>query len=163
MADCLSSLPDVIKIIVKLHQGEQTTTKIWRYNSHEKYMKDAVCYEVLQLFPQVTKRGLGLKLFHFDELAGKVSIESDADINEALHNFKEESRQSHPRKEFMTLHAEDCIPTVPEPKEDNVPCKTSRQVNKTLASYLNFSTQALTVLEFTFSTRRGYWMMRMLL
>ena len=146
----------MIKIIVELHQGEQTTTKIWRYNSHKKYQQKMVSQEILQLFPQVVKRGLGLNLFHFDELAGKVAIESDADINEALHNFKEESWKSRPRNEFMTFHAEDCIPTVPEPKVDDVPCKTSRKVNKPQNSV------ATVMIQCTFSARAGYWIRRMM-
>ena len=107
--DASDAVAPHFKIIVKLHEGEKTTTKIWRFKADQQYTLQTVCYEVVQLFPQITKRGVNVELYHFDDLAGQVSIESDADMEEALRNFKEESQSSKPRTEYMTLHANDCV------------------------------------------------------
>ena len=59
-------------------------------------------------FPHIQKKGLKLKLYHCDELAGKVYIDSDADAVEALRNFTEESLNER-RPMYMILRAEDVI------------------------------------------------------
>ena len=38
----------------------------------------------------VCRKGLQLQLFHFDDLAGHIDIESDGDTKEALENFDDE-------------------------------------------------------------------------
>ena len=43
--------------------------------------------EIETVFPHIPKKGCTVKLYHYDELAGKVSIESDIDAIEALNNF----------------------------------------------------------------------------
>ena len=46
--------------------------------------------EVASLFPHIVKKGLRLSLFYYDDLAGKVHIESDGDAQAALQSFREE-------------------------------------------------------------------------
>ena len=62
--------------------------------------------EIECLFPHIQKKVLKLNLYHCDELAGKVYIDSDADAVEALRNFTEESLNER-RPMYMILHAED--------------------------------------------------------
>ena len=58
------------------------------------------------------KKGCTVKLYHYDELAGKVLIESDIDAIEALNNFIEEHKNSR-RPTYMVLHAEDSVVELP--------------------------------------------------
>ena len=119
-----------VKIIVQLHEGEKTTKKIWRFDPTITYSKDNVCAQVKELFPHLCKKGLEVELHHYDELAGKVSIESDGDLEEALKNFVEEWKNGAARKDYLTLHAVDCMPrTVSEDaKEVEPPSKPSKKV-----------------------------------
>ena len=97
------------KIAVVLHEGEKETKKIWRFNKDlcREYTKSGVLKEIGLLFPHVEKKGLQLELFHFDDLVGKVDIESDADLVEALVNFIEESKMDSCRSEYLALHVKD--------------------------------------------------------
>ena len=63
------------------------------------------------IIPHIMKKGLKLNLYHNDELAGRVCIESNADATEALSNFIEESKQAY-RPMYMVLHAEDSTPSL---------------------------------------------------
>ena len=73
-----------------------------------EYTKIQMEKEIECLFPHIQKKGLKLKLYHCDELAGKVYIDSDADAVEALRNFTEESLNER-RPMYMILRAEDVI------------------------------------------------------
>ena len=99
-----------LKVAVELHEGEKSTKKIWRFNADlaAEYTKIQMEKEIECLFPHIQKKGLKLKLYHCDELAGKVYIDSDADAVEALRNFTEESLNER-RPMYMILHAEDVI------------------------------------------------------
>lgn len=59
--------------------------------------------EILSLFPNLVKKGLDLDLYHLDDLAGKVNIESDGDLVAALQNYVEEMHRASPRKEYMQM------------------------------------------------------------
>ena len=50
----------MIKVIVELHEGENTTTKLCRFNSGEikSYRLQRVREDVLSLFPHLMKKGL---------------------------------------------------------------------------------------------------------
>ena len=69
--------------MVVLHEGVKETTKVWRFDPGKEYMKEG---EVRELFPHLSKKGL----HHIDELAGRIDIESDGDLKEALDNFEDE-------------------------------------------------------------------------
>ena len=62
--------------------------------------------EILELFPHI---GLCLRMHYYDDLAGKVYIDSNADIQNTLESFTEEWSSENPRKNFLVLHVEDCI------------------------------------------------------
>ncbi len=63
-----------------------------------------MCKEIRELFPHIMKKGLQIKLYHYDELAGKILIESNGDMEEALKIFTDEWK-SDKRRKYMTLHA----------------------------------------------------------
>ena len=65
---------------------------------------------LLSSFPHLVKKGLGLELYHVDDLAGKVTIESDGDLVGALKHFMVEMQQISLRKEYLVLHGNDTIP-----------------------------------------------------
>ena len=48
-------------------------------------------------------------MHYYDDLAGKVYIDSNADIQNTLESFAEEWSSQNPRKNFLVLHVEDCI------------------------------------------------------
>ena len=97
--------------MIELHEGEETTKKIWRFDGDDldSYTKDGVSLEIRKLFPHLCKKGLHLKFYHYDDLAGKIEIESDGDLKEALNNFIGEWKIGGLRKEYLVLHATDCM------------------------------------------------------
>ena len=120
-----------MKIKVQLHEGDKITTKIWRYEASKRrqYSKQRVEREMGDLYPQVVAKGLVFKVWHIDDLAGKIDIQSDSDMVEALENFFH-GRQ---RPEFSTLHLEDCLkssklPSVESTQEKNTTTSKTRKV-----------------------------------
>ena len=67
---------------------ETKQQKIWRFDVGlaPSYTKIQLEHDVEYLFPHITKKGLKLQFYHYDELAGKVVINSDVDAVEALNN-----------------------------------------------------------------------------
>ena len=98
-----------LKVIIELHEGEKSSTKVWRFFSDREYTKDEVEAELTSLFPHIVKKGLRLNFSYYDDLAGKVHIESDGDMQAALQCFVDEW-YNEKRKEYLILHAEDCQP-----------------------------------------------------
>ena len=125
-----------LKVAIELHQGEESTKKIWRFNADaiHKYSRNVVEAEILSLFPVIHAKGLGLYLYHFDEIAGKIHIESDGDLQEALTNFTEEWHGAR-RNEFLVLHAcdttriIDSTADVQEPAHPSITSRKSRKVS----------------------------------
>ena len=111
-------MENLLKIAVELHEGEKSTKKIWRFcvDLVKSYTKTQLEEDIEHLFPHVKERGLKLHLYHYDELAGKVFIDSDVDAVEALNNFIQESLDER-RQMYMILHAEDSIPPLSRPTE----------------------------------------------
>ena len=99
-----------IKVAIELHEGEETK-KIWHFteDSIRQYSKDVVEAEFLSIFLHVHAKKLWLRLYHFDEIAGKVNIESDGDMQKALTSFNEEWHGAR-RHNYLLLHAEDICP-----------------------------------------------------
>lgn len=135
MARCLTQMASPsereVKIIVELHEGEKSTKKIWRFDQQKTYSKEAISTEVKKLFPHLSKKGLDVQLHHYDALAGKVCIECDGDVEEALKNYVEEWQQGGLRKEYMTLHVVDCMPVkkvIETTEEEPVKKSESRKV-----------------------------------
>ena len=97
-------MAELIKIVIEMHEGEQTTKKIWRFDGDNLncYSKDGICCEIQELFPHICRKGLHLEFRHYDGLAGKVNIESNGDLKEALENFLSEWRSGGRRKEISS-------------------------------------------------------------
>ncbi len=106
----------LVKVIVELHEGETTTTKLWRFNSTEldSYTLQGVRNDVLSLFPHLAKKGMTVELSHVrqgetrENIAmlitsyhfAQVNIDSDKALLEALSEYL-----AGKRKEYLTLYA----------------------------------------------------------
>lgn len=118
-----------LKVAIKLHEGETVSTKIWRFSTTRDYTRDEVEREVASLFPHIIKKGLRLDLFYYDDLAGKIQIESDGDAQVALQSIREEWNDER-RKDYLVLHAEDtCVqPQTTCAIDEPAPKKSTRKV-----------------------------------
>ena len=115
-----------LKVVIGLHEGEKSSTKLWRFIIGREYSKDEVEAEVSSLFPHIVKIGLGINLYYHDDLAGKVNIESDGDMQAALQCFVEQWENER-RKEYLVLHAEDYQPAQLESTSSaDVPAQSTR-------------------------------------
>ena len=47
-----------------------------------------MCCDIKELFPHISKKGLEIELYHVDELAGRVTIESDRDLVDSTGEFR---------------------------------------------------------------------------
>ena len=65
------------RIAVVLHLKDKeigpTIKKVWRFSSMEEYTRAQVQSEIVELFPDIQRRGLQLELWYTDDLAGDVS------------------------------------------------------------------------------------------
>ena len=107
-----------MKVVVKFHIGTDVVRKVWRFmrSDVDDYTKSDVERAVLELYPDLKAKGLRLKMWYHDSLAGKVRIEGDADVQAALASFIEATEQAEDEMDvkYVTLHAEDCIdPDIP--------------------------------------------------
>ena len=65
------------RVVVLLNVGSGAVVKkVWRFDTTriDEYERAAVEAELVQLFPDVTRKGLKFDLWYEDELAGKVII-----------------------------------------------------------------------------------------
>ena len=60
------------KVVVKLHEGERTNTKLWRFTSPHLYTLEMVRKEILSLFPHLVKKDMMVDLSYIDDFVGKV-------------------------------------------------------------------------------------------
>ena len=74
------------KIKVVLHVAETAIVKLWRFDSSKvaDYTRTQVECAMISLFPDIEMKGLRLEMCYYDELAGKITIESDGDMVQAL-------------------------------------------------------------------------------
>jgi hypothetical protein len=65
-----------VKVIILLHEGSNCTTKLWRFDSDslQSYTLELIKAEVLSLFPHLQEKELSVKLWHDDDLVGKVHL-----------------------------------------------------------------------------------------
>lgn len=63
---------------------------------------------MLQLFPVVKEKGLGLELSYQDDMIGTIKIEGDLDLHTCLQSFTEEQKNNS-QLENLTLHATECV------------------------------------------------------
>ena len=64
------------RVVVCLHVGScDTIKKVWRFdvNLITQYSRKQVESELIQLFPDIARKGLKLKIWYMDDLAGDVS------------------------------------------------------------------------------------------
>ena len=67
------------RVVVQLHVGdspEAVVKKVWRFDTSiiEQYDRGGVEAELVQLFPDVARKGLKFDLWYVDDLAGEVSV-----------------------------------------------------------------------------------------
>ena len=67
------------RVVVQLHAGdspEAVVKKVWRFDTSniEQYDRGGVEAELVQLFPDVARKGLKFELWYVDDLAGEVSV-----------------------------------------------------------------------------------------
>ena len=79
------------KLKVILHVGDTAVVKLWRFDASKiaEYTRNDVEAMIVDLYPDVKKKGLRLDMYYEDELVGKVTIESDGDMKQALRSFTE--------------------------------------------------------------------------
>lgn len=67
--------------------------KLWRFDSCKvaDYTRKEVECSMISLFLTLKRKGLRLEMCYYDELAGKIMIESDRDMVKALRSFVEVS------------------------------------------------------------------------
>lgn len=61
--------------MICLHVGASTATKIWRFDVNRivDYTRRSVEADLIQLFPDIARKGLKLRMWYVDEFAGEVS------------------------------------------------------------------------------------------
>ena len=62
----------------------------------------SMCCDIKEFFPHISKKGLEIELYHVDELAGRVTLESDHDLVPSLPTPCESTRKSAKRKVIVT-------------------------------------------------------------
>ena len=79
------------KLKVILHVGDAAVVKLWRFDPSKivEYSRNEVEAMLIDLFPDVQKKRLRLEMYYEDELVGKITIESDGDMIQALRSFTE--------------------------------------------------------------------------
>ena len=90
---CSASMcSDPVKVAVVLHSGPNTVKKAWRFNCLDTrlYTLASIETELIQLFPEVQEKGLGLRLSYQDDIIGTINIEGDSDLQTALESFSEQ-------------------------------------------------------------------------
>lgn len=82
---------DMEKLKVVLHVGDAAVVKLWRFDSSKivEYSRKEVETMMIGLFPDVHKKGVHLQMHYEDELVGKITIESNEDMIQALKSFTE--------------------------------------------------------------------------
>jgi len=63
------------RAVICLHVGAGTVTKMWRFDVSRitDYTCKSVETNLIQLFPDIARKGLKLRMWYVDKLAGKVS------------------------------------------------------------------------------------------
>ena len=64
------------RVVVCLHVGScETIKKVWRFdvNRITEYSRKKAERELVQLFPDIARKGLKLKMWYLDDPAGEVS------------------------------------------------------------------------------------------
>ena len=64
------------RVIISLQIGGDAVTKIWRFDVSRirNYTQKSVEEDLVRLFPDIASKKLKLRMWYFDDLAGKVSV-----------------------------------------------------------------------------------------
>ena len=94
------------KVRIEWENGQQRVLKVWRYDAAnlQIYSRKHVESELADLFPHLRSRGYRLELSYEDSLVGRVKMDSDSDVKEALLAFSEEESLS-----FRTIFITECL------------------------------------------------------
>ena len=69
---------DSERVVVQLHlnSGEAVVKKVWRFDPQKvlEYTRSAVELQLIELFPDVSRKGLKFYLWYEDDLAGEVRL-----------------------------------------------------------------------------------------
>ena len=86
------------------------TKKAWRFNSLDiqSYTLKSTEAELLQLFPVVKNKDLGLELSYKDDMIGTIKIEGDLDLHTALQSFSDEWKNDA-KLENLTLYVTEYV------------------------------------------------------
>lgn len=100
----------VVKVAVVLNSGPNATKKAWRFNSLDiqSYTLKSTEAELLQLFPVVKNKDLGLELSYKDDMIGTIKIEGDLDLHTALQSFSDEWKNDA-KLENLTLYVTEYV------------------------------------------------------
>uniref|UniRef100_A0A1X7TS05 Uncharacterized protein n=1 Tax=Amphimedon queenslandica TaxID=400682 RepID=A0A1X7TS05_AMPQE len=103
------------KVAVLLHVDDRCIKKAWRFDDSRIsfYTRDMVEADLIQLYPDIARKGHKLDLWYFDELIGEVKSESDNDLRYALVSFSQATSINASVK-YRTLHAKECLKVIPE-------------------------------------------------
>ena len=97
----------------------------WRFDAEnlDMYSRKYLETELSDMFPQL--KGCRLELSYEDSLVGRVTMESNSDVKEALLEFLEESSLS-----FRTIFITECLkPTAEARDQDMLPPKKMKRVS----------------------------------
>ena len=66
----------MVRVVIHLHLSGAVVKKVWRFDqcSIQQYTRASVESELVQLFPDVSRKGLKFDLWYEDDLAGEVRI-----------------------------------------------------------------------------------------
>ena len=63
------------RVVICLHVGANTVSKVWRFDIDRftEYTRKSIESELIQLFPDIARKRLRLRMWYLDDLAGEVS------------------------------------------------------------------------------------------
>ena len=94
------------KVRIEWRNGDENVRKVWRFDAEnlEIYSRKHLEKELADMFPQLKSKGYRLEHSYEDSLVGKITMDSDSDIKEALLAFSEEHSLS-----FRTIFITECL------------------------------------------------------
>ena len=126
----------VVKVAMVLDSAPNLTKKAWHFNNLDiqSYTLKSTEAELLQLFPVVKEKGLGLELSYQDDMIGTIR---DLDLHTALQSFSEEW-MNKAKLENLMLHATEIAkPLVVGPlkkRKADKNCRKSKELSNCICS-----------------------------
>ena len=70
------AVADTERVVIHLHLGQSVVKKVWRFDPRrlQDYTRSKVEQELIDLFPDVSRKNLKLSLWYEDDLAGEVGL-----------------------------------------------------------------------------------------